>query len=549
MGVIKIFYNFTKKYVMKGIILTLAVLLFSISASTQTLEPIKQTIGKLNISVDPRMELLSIIQILSQYKIIERDNSYSRGILKEFKDFSSHEAILLTDKLMDNHGFSYDAPVTFMLYLSQPPELLERSGFSDYLIERAGGLENLNNYRTSIEKFARETDFIEFWNSKTDFYEQMVNLTIEDIEDYDLIKVIEDYFKESQNSYNIIISPSFDGGYGPRIPVGNEKYDIYSCTTVTDVKDRIPYLGADNLIYYTWHEFGHSFVNPLTEKYIEEINSYENLFEPISDYMDAMAYGSWETCVNEHIIRAVNIRLCELNFDSSSAQVMLNSEKIQRFIYIEPVIEKLKEFEKLRDSKGITFSEFYPEFINMFDDLVKNNYLETVNLNFMGPMNASSQNPKRVWIYPTNDKDTLSQKIAENYVKRIYEMFKSDIAILIPDTVALEMSLEDYDIVVYGTIESNLFLDKYKSEFPFRIENGILYADEEYKEDNIKFISCLPNPQDPKKGMVIYTAISNKNIHNINSVFHGPEDYIIFTDRENIIKNGYYNKDNGWRFD
>jgi hypothetical protein len=39
---------------------------------SQQLEPIAKTIGKLKITVDPRMELLSAVQVISDYPVINR---------------------------------------------------------------------------------------------------------------------------------------------------------------------------------------------------------------------------------------------------------------------------------------------------------------------------------------------------------------------------------------------------------------------------------------------------------------------------------------------
>ena len=102
--------------------------------------------------------------------------------------------------------------------------------------------------------------------------------------------------------------------------------------------------------------------------------------------------------------------------------------------------------------------------------------------------------------------------------------------------------------MAYGAIESNLFLNHYKSLFPFTIENSIIHADTVYNDLNTMFISCLTNPLNPQKGMVIYTAISNKSIQNINNVFHGKEDFIVFLNRDNIISKGYYDKVKSWKF-
>ena len=48
--------------------------------------------------------------------------------------------------------------------------------------------------------------------------------------------------------------------------------------------------------------------------------------------------------------------------------------------------------------------------------------------------------------------------------------------------------------------------------------------------------------------MVIYTAVMNKDIEDINNVFHGPEDYVLFIDREHILSRGFYKKSENWTF-
>lgn len=533
---------------MKKLVIIFAVLFLANNIQSQTLEPVKQTIGKLNISVDPRMELLSTVQVLSKYRYIERGSDYGKEVRTYFADISNQNAVLLTDELLNKQGFSYDAPVSFMLHLSQVPELKQQIKNSDYLIRRAGGKKNLEKYRVALKEFADKSNFKTFWNNNKEFYQGIVDLTVNELEGQDLIKVIENYFNETQNSYNIILSPLFSGGYGPRMPAANGKYDIYSCMETTNNKNGIPYLNLEYLRFYIWHEFGHSFVNPLTERHIKEISASQKLFEPIAQSMRNMAYGSWETCVNEHVIRAVNIRIYEQNINKTDADKLLNQELGQKFIYIEPIIEKLKEFEQQRDSKNITFADFYPQFGTLFDSLLKVEYWKTVKINFNGPINSVS-NDKRAWIFPTNDEDSKALKIAQNQVSAMYNRFKHKDDLLLADTTALKTDISDYGIMAYGTLESNLFLAKYKSSFPFKIENNTLYADDEYDYSKLRFITCLPNPLNPEKGMTIYTAFSNENIQGINGVFHGEEDYIMFLDPNTILNQGFYDKTEEWKFE
>lgn len=530
-------------------ILLLFLCLSQCLAVGKNIQPVERHVGKLQISIDPRIELLTTVQLLSNYHVINREMSYSKDIMTYFKSFSLQKAVGMTDSLLQKYGFSYDAPVTFMLYLSQVPELKTQIPFSKYLLERSGEGNNLEQYRKSIKQFAETSDFETFWKSKIPFYNQILDMTIADIKQKDFVKVLETYFNETQGSYNIVIAPAFMGGYGPKIPDGKGKYNIYACLSVTSMKDDIPYLNEESLIYYVWHEFSHSFVNPLTDKYADRVLASNELFEPIKDKMSKQAYTNWKTCVNEHIIRAINIRLIEMNLDSQNHEMLLNNELKNYFIYIEPLIEKLKDFEKKRDKDHITFSEFYPELLNLLDSLQKIEYWKQVKINFAGPLNEVVMETKTAWIYPTYDSDTEVLKIAQNYVLQIYNRFaKARGGILLADSVALKTDLSEYGIMAYGTIESNLFLKKYALDFPFRIKNQTIYADKQYTDKDIKFITCVPNPYNPAKGMSIYTALSNKSIQDINSVFHGGEDYILFLNRDTIIKKGFYKKKEKWTF-
>ena len=310
----------------------------------------------------------------------------------------------------------------------------------------------------------------------------------------------------------------------------------------------------DNILFYVWHEYGHFFVNPLTDKYSGRVASLNKLYEPIKDAMSKQNYGIWETCVNEHIIRAINIRLIDLYLGIQQSKALLNRELGNRFIYIEPLVEKLKEFEKQRDENNITFKEFYPELLNTLDNLLKMEYWKQNDTGFRGPINGVLMN-NGVWeeklsvIYPTNDLDTEALKIAQDNASMVFERFiKPRGGILLADTTALRTDLSEYGILAYGTIESNLFLKHYAATFPFKIENQTIYADKEYTDKGIKFISCVPNPHNPKKGMSVYTALSNRDIQDINAVHHGGEDYILFLNRETVISRGFYKKDEKWTF-
>lgn len=532
--------------------LVLILFLNQVMVKGEIIQPIERSVGeKLIISIDPRMELLAAIHSLANnFDLANRALPYTREIISYFEAISLHEAVKLTESLAQIYGFGADAPVAFMLHLSQPVELEEKTKFSDYILQRSGRGDNLEQYRKAIKHFAEISNFEAFWNSKIPFYNQILDMTIANMGKIDLVKTMENYFNETQDFYNVIITPAFHGGKGAFVSGADGKEKFYATLSTTDTKDDIPYLNEDRIRYFVWHEYGHFFVNPLADKYIDRVRSVNRLFEPIRDRMLGQGYQMWISCVNEHIIRATTVRLFDIYLGSQQSKELLDSELRRSFIYIEPLVEKLKDFDRQRDENNITFSEFYPELLNVLDSLLKIEYWKQFNFNFQGPFSAVISE-KISFIYPTQDADTEALKIAQDYVMQFFNSLPPEVAILLADTTALKTDLSEYGIFAFGTIESNLFLKQYASTFPFIIENQTIYADGEYTDIEIKFVSCVPNPHNPKKGMLIFTALSNKAIQDIFNpgLLGGGDDYILFLNDGTVIKRGFYNKETErWSF-
>ena len=79
-----------------------------------------------------------------------------------------------------------------------------------------------------------------------------------------------------------------------------------------------------------------------------------------------MGYSSWGNCVNEHVIRAVVVRLVHQELDPGSADELLKTERDRSFAYIYPLCDKLRRYETSRD-RYQNFEDFYPELLDAFD--------------------------------------------------------------------------------------------------------------------------------------------------------------------------------------
>lgn len=520
------------------------------------IKAVHKRIGPLNVTVDPRIELLSSIQVQSDYSILTALNfDYKQDVSDYFKDFSGHKAVKQFSKLA-NKGFNYDAPPAAMLYLTNPPQLMQKQDFSTYLTDRALGKKQLNAFISTLTAFCTDSSFADFYNMNISFYQEMVDEVYEDIIDLEIVDALDDYYGMEVNSYNLILAPMFhSGGFGPRIVGENGLLDIYGILGPDEVTTRedgttVPNYSSDAISYLAWHEFSHSFVNPLTEKNSDTINIYSKLFDKINNAMTAQAYGNWETCVNEHIVRAVTTRLAYIYKGEEAGNQALYKELGQSFYYIEPLCKSLEYYEQNRDIYP-SFESYYPTLINVFKELSELDLPDSFyQIDFKGPINSAYANIDSldlVLIIPTNEANEEEQDYLVKYVEAIRDQFYIDTQ-LTKDTDALEMDLSNSIVIAYGTMEGNLWLSEHMSSFPFKIYEDRIVADKIYEGTDLSYITAMPNPDNYKNPAIIYTGQNATSIININSVFHGPTDYVVIENFEEIYSGYYQKKGEDWTF-
>jgi hypothetical protein len=172
---------------------------------------------------------------------------------------------------------------------------------------------------------------------------------------------------------------------------------------------------------------------------------------------------------------------------------------------------------------------------------------------FHGPIDATGDTSKStILIVPTNEVDKAVERKIHDYVqgirKFIMERVPSRDVKVMTDAEALQADLSGSSLRVYGTPKGNLWLAKYIAALPVTIEPNGITADRLYKGSDLRFISAWPNPQNPQKGMVIYTAQHAEDIIGINAVTHGPTDYLVVWGQTIIRAADYINKEARWAF-
>ncbi|MGB4251315.1 MAG: hypothetical protein WBK16_11530, partial [Limnochordia bacterium] len=112
------------------------------------------------LKILPEMELLA--GVLTQTTWMERrgprgpGNEYYRALKEFFAEYQDHEAVSIARRLTER-GFTYDAPPAFICHLGPLPELPLLVEYNDYLVERAGGRDVLEEFRLALVDLAEQS--------------------------------------------------------------------------------------------------------------------------------------------------------------------------------------------------------------------------------------------------------------------------------------------------------------------------------------------------------------------------------------------------------
>jgi hypothetical protein len=322
------------------------------------------------VGVDPRLELLMAVQLLSGYPYLTPYSlDYARDFIDHFSSLQAHSAVSFFRALSAGGGWS-DAYPAAVLYLSDPPELEERFPLPPRVYHAFRGPENLATFLASLRDFATQARFMRFFADQEGLYLRLASQVQDLLGDHDPVEAVEEYYGSRQTSYHLVLSPLLHhGGFGPHLGRHPGPYDVYTLLGPTGARRGQPLFGPRQfLLQLVWHEFSHAFVNPLTEDHAEEILRFRELYLPIAEPMQELGYGRWLDCANEHIIRAITARLAHRVLGPEAGRQALRQESSLGFRYVHSLAHGLEEYETHRD-RYPTFAAFFPELVALFAGL------------------------------------------------------------------------------------------------------------------------------------------------------------------------------------
>jgi len=328
---------------------------------------------RLIVTTSRKVELVLVVAMLAaptpspgHYGTL--DNPIAQAARAWFIPLADHPAVGTVRRLFyveseRGSGFACDALTSFILRRTEPPGLEAQYPHSEKVLVRAEG-ENaaLDLLIEQLRDFYRSSHFVSFWEAQAEAY-RAIN---EQIGIYiktgwageNVVATMESYFGEEQRAYVVVPTPMERPGGGTMDAMGGEGNYLFACFDSTVDKEWV--------LHLLYHEFGHHFVNPLSERYDTLVRRYEGLYASLQESMQPWGYVNWPIALNEHILRAQNCRLRRQLLGGAAAEAQLSQEEAQGFRYIRALDAKLAEYEAHRDIYP-SLAVFYPTLLTALD--------------------------------------------------------------------------------------------------------------------------------------------------------------------------------------
>ena len=317
------------------------------------------------IIADERVELLYTIEYLSKSPFVSHHQTLIKWEIDDnFLQFSNHEAVRLFKEMEQNYGFTYYRPLNWILQFSDFPNLeKQRSAINCGKLINNDNIQYLEKFRKSLIDFYNETDYRSFYLKQQEFYEKFITETKKSKSLTKIPHYLENFYGTKLHSYNVILSPLLhQGGYNLEFKNNIDSIEVFAIIGPNGEIEFSPifdkdFLEKDLMI----HEFSHSFVNPLVERYETLILDLEVKYfnDSLKKSAKNEGYSDWITVFDEILVRTNTILITKDNYGEVDANNLLEYELNAGFYLIPRILEIMTEYENNRQEYK-TYDDFIP---------------------------------------------------------------------------------------------------------------------------------------------------------------------------------------------
>jgi len=147
---------------------------------------------------------------------------------------------------------------------------------------------------------------------------------------------------------------------------------------------------------------------------------------------------------------------------------------------------------------------------------------------FSNGINNAHKTPNPIFTYPEGDETT------HRYVENMVKEFRKDLdpaQVVKSDRELTEQDIQTRTIYIYGSPENHAFFQRVREQLPIVFEtDGVVAGGRKCLGRDVGAIFTCPNPVNPQNQLVVYGTVAPESLRNLNGVFHGPTDYVVFND-------------------
>lgn len=327
---------------------------------------VEYKINNLTIAIDFKVELFGMLVTLSNEKSMfpsyfsfnDNNDQYIKEIENQFGYLRNHPIVIKFFSLMDKYNMHYSIPIEIALSLD------DEYRFKGSSLYEYKDNEDIQDFCLSLKEFAEEIDYATFYNNHKNTYLEWIKSVSIVFQEYNVKDVIISYCGSQYNKFNFyvnLIPWETSGGYGIHL-----KGEAHNCLRArkTTIDNKIFTNKSTNYLSTSIHEYLHSIINQLTDKYLPNSKTTQNLFDKNNEKL--FNYGRDYAIINETIIRAITIRILNILTKENRDHEMLKIEETDGFKYINSVYDKLLDYESNRN-KFKDIDSFYLEIIKAFN--------------------------------------------------------------------------------------------------------------------------------------------------------------------------------------
>lgn len=317
------------------------------------------------IRSDRRVELMALVFRLAGNGEYGRCGlpAYNRRVRDRFSGFKNHPAIRLANEFRTRNLVGFDAVSSFSVNLNDTdrleitaPEQLDGRWPRDRIPE----------FLAALRDFVKASEFNHFMDEERPLYVSYENRTGKLVADAGITAWVEKNFGRKEQRRFVVVPALLNGpnnyGSAMKTEAGETFYAIIGIDPEYDTQNR-----KARKVSIIVHEFMHSFVNPMVDRHVAELNpAADRLFPAVREQLYKSGYNNPHTMLYETLVRAATaLYVLDTSGEAAFRREVRNQQRLG-FPWMNDLTDRMVS-ERAKYAGAWTFERSFPEYIKVLN--------------------------------------------------------------------------------------------------------------------------------------------------------------------------------------